>query len=185
MRRGALNREGLRVVAVAVRTLPPSRLDCTVADEAGLTLVGYIGFLDPPRDSAAPSAAPAGRARHPGQGADRRQRAGDRRRVPAGRAATRADPARRDIEAMGDAELQAAAARHHLFAKLDPMHKQRTVRALRAGGHVVGFLGDGINDAPALRAADIGISVDSARTSRARPRTSSCWRRACWCSTTA
>ena len=51
---------------------------------------------------------------------------------------------------------------HHVFAKLTPLHKERIVRALRANGHVVGFMGDGINDAPALRAADIGISVDTA-----------------------
>ncbi|MGR6806565.1 magnesium-translocating P-type ATPase [Sphaerotilus natans] len=159
---GALNREGLRVVAVAVRTLPPSRLDCTVADEAGLTLVGYIGFLDPPRDSAAPAL-----RRLAGHGIQVKVLTGDNALVTEGVCRQVGLPPGpillgTDIEAMSDAELQAEAARHHLFAKLDPMHKQRIVRALRAGGHVVGFLGDGINDAPALRAADIGISVDSA-----------------------
>ncbi|MDQ5897469.1 MAG: P-type Mg2+ transporter, partial [Pseudomonadota bacterium] len=159
---GALNREGLRVVAVAVRTLPPSRRVCTVADEAGLTLVGYIGFLDPPRDSAAPAL-----RRLAGHGIQVKVLTGDNALVTEGVCRQVGLPLGpillgADIEAMDDAELQAAAARHHLFAKLDPMHKQRIVRALRAGGHVVGFLGDGINDAPALRAADIGISVDSA-----------------------
>jgi len=67
-----------------------------------------------------------------------------------------------EIEAMSDAVLAQAVEQHHLFAKLTPMHKERIVLALRSGGHVVGFMGDGINDAPALRAADIGISVDSA-----------------------
>jgi len=66
------------------------------------------------------------------------------------------------VQAMSDEALQAAALSHGLFAKLTPLHKERIVRALRASGHVVGFMGDGINDAPALRAADIGISVDSA-----------------------
>jgi len=66
------------------------------------------------------------------------------------------------IEAMSDAALAQAVQQHRLFAKLTPLHKERIVRALRAAGHVVGFIGDGINDAPALRAADIGISVDSA-----------------------
>jgi Mg2+-importing ATPase len=66
------------------------------------------------------------------------------------------------IEAMDDAALQAAVLQTTLFARLNPLHKERVVRALRAHGRVVGFLGDGINDAPALRAADIGLSVDSA-----------------------
>jgi Mg2+-importing ATPase len=63
---------------------------------------------------------------------------------------------------MNDAALAVAVEQHQVFAKLTPLHKERIVRALRANGHVVGFMGDGINDAPALRAADIGISVDSA-----------------------
>ena len=66
------------------------------------------------------------------------------------------------VEGMTDAELSAAVEQHQVFAKLTPLHKERIVRTLRANGHVVGFMGDGINDAPALRAADIGISVDSA-----------------------
>jgi Mg2+-importing ATPase len=67
-----------------------------------------------------------------------------------------------DVEKMSDAELGDAAEKATLFARLSPAHKQRVIRVLRAKGHVVGFLGDGINDAPALRAADIGISVDTA-----------------------
>ena len=65
-------------------------------------------------------------------------------------------------ERMSDAALAHAVELHQVFAKLTPLHKERIVRALRANGHVVGFMGDGINDAPALRAADVGISVDSA-----------------------
>ena len=67
-----------------------------------------------------------------------------------------------DVEKMSDAELAEAAEKTTLFARLSPAHKQRVIRALRGKGHVVGFMGDGINDAPALRAADIGISVDTA-----------------------
>ena len=67
-----------------------------------------------------------------------------------------------DIERMSDAELAAAAEEATLFARLSPAHKQRVIRILRTQGHVVGFMGDGINDAPALRAADVGISVDTA-----------------------
>jgi Mg2+-importing ATPase len=66
------------------------------------------------------------------------------------------------VDALNDAGLAAAVEQHQVFAKLTPLHKERIVRALRVSGHVVGFMGDGINDAPALRAADIGISVDSA-----------------------
>ena len=67
-----------------------------------------------------------------------------------------------DVEKMSDSELSDAAEKATLFARLSPAHKQRVIRVLRGKGHVVGFMGDGINDAPALRAADIGISVDTA-----------------------
>jgi Mg2+-importing ATPase len=67
-----------------------------------------------------------------------------------------------DVEKMSDAELADAAEKTTLFARLSPAHKERVIRALRGKGHVVGFMGDGINDAPALRAADVGISVDTA-----------------------
>jgi len=67
-----------------------------------------------------------------------------------------------ELDAMDDAELARAARAHGVFARLTPQHKERIVRALRQAGHVVGFIGDGINDAPALRAADVGISVDTA-----------------------
>ena len=67
-----------------------------------------------------------------------------------------------DIERMSDAELAKAVETTNVFAKLTPSHKERIVRLLKGNGHVVGFMGDGINDAPALRTADIGISVDSA-----------------------
>src|SRR5262249_32790272 len=66
------------------------------------------------------------------------------------------------VETMTDAELAAAADEAMLFARLSPAHKERIIKALQGKGHVVGFLGDGINDAPALRAADVGISVDTA-----------------------
>ena len=67
-----------------------------------------------------------------------------------------------DVEKMSDAELAEAAEKATLFARLSPAHKERVIRILRSKGHVVGFMGDGINDAPALRAADVGISVDTA-----------------------
>ncbi|MFP8779853.1 magnesium-translocating P-type ATPase [Hydrogenophaga sp. RWCD_12] len=158
----ALNAEGLRVVAVAVKTLPPDQTTYSVADEAGLTLIGYIGFLDPPKESAAPALRQL--AAH---GIRMKVLTGDNPAVTLHVCRQVGLPADQvllgsEVEAMDDAALQAAAESHTLFAKLAPLHKERIVRALRAGGHVVGYMGDGINDAPALRAADIGISVDSA-----------------------
>ena len=157
-----LNEEGLRVVAVAMKELPTSQTTYSVADEAGLTLIGYIAFLDPPKESAAPSLkalaahgirvlvltgdnelVTASVCRHVG--------------LPAGEALLGSQ-----VESMSDAALALAVEQHLVFAKLTPLHKERIVHALRANGHVVGFMGDGINDAPALRSADIGISVDSA-----------------------
>ena len=158
----ALNAEGLRVVAVAVKTLPPGQTTYTVADEAGLTLIGYIAFLDPPKESAAPALKQL--AAH---GISVKVLTGDNDLVTRQVCRLVGLPADQvllgsQVEALDDKALQAAAQAHHLFAKLTPLHKERIVRALRASGHVVGFMGDGINDAPALRAADIGISVDSA-----------------------
>jgi len=157
-----LNAEGLRVVAVAVKTLPPSQTTYSVTDESGLTLIGYIAFLDPPKESAAPALKKL--AAH---GITVKVLTGDNDLVTAHVCKQVGLPASAvllgaQVEALSDTALKAAAEAHHVFAKLTPLHKERIVRALRAGGHVVGFMGDGINDAPALRAADIGISVDSA-----------------------
>ena len=157
-----LNAEGLRVVAVAVKTLPTDQKVYSVADESGLTLIGYIAFLDPPKESAAPALQQL--AAH---GITVKVLTGDNDLVTlqvchqVGLPAT-AVLLGSQVEAMSDDALKSAAETHSVFAKLAPLHKERIVRALRASGHVVGFMGDGINDAPALRAADIGISVDSA-----------------------
>ncbi len=158
----ALNHEGLRVVAVAAKEVPPDKTVYSVADEAGLTLIGYIAFLDPPKESSAPALQAL--AAH---GVAVKVLTGDNDLV--------ATKVCRDvglpidgvvlgaqIEDLDEAGLRRLVERHNLFAKLTPLHKERIVRALRANGHIVGFMGDGINDAPALRAADIGISVDSA-----------------------
>ena len=158
----ALNAEGLRVVAVAVKTLPPNQTAYSVADESGLTLIGYIAFLDPPKESAAPALKDL--AAH---GISVKVLTGDNEAVTRHVCkqvglATDKVLLGTQVEALSDDALKAAAEVHGVFAKLTPLHKERIVRALRANGHVVGFMGDGINDAPALRAADIGISVDSA-----------------------
>ncbi|WP_353234909.1 magnesium-translocating P-type ATPase [Diaphorobacter ruginosibacter] len=157
-----LNSEGLRVVAVAMKEVPPGKTSYGVADESGLTLIGYVAFLDPPKQSA--SAAIAALRSH---GVAVKVLTGDSELVA--RKVCRDVGLETggvllgsDVEAMDDAALRDAALRYTLFAKLAPLHKERIVRALRASGHITGFMGDGINDAAALRAADIGISVDSA-----------------------
>jgi P-type Mg2+ transporter len=157
-----LNAEGLRVVAVAVKTLPPGQSTYSIADETGLTLIGYIAFLDPPKESAAPAL-----KKLAANGITVKVLTGDNAEVtthvcnqvglPEGAVLLGTQ-----IEALSEDALKEAAQQHNIFAKLSPFHKERIVRALRASGHIVGFMGDGINDAPALRAADIGISVDSA-----------------------
>lgn len=159
-----LNAQGLRVVAVASRTL---RADARkpaygVADESGLTLLGYVAFLDPPKESTAPALRAL--AEH---GVAVKVLTGDNELVArkvCGDVGIEAGHVvlGREIEALDDAGLRTLVEQHQVFAKLTPAHKERIVHALHANGHVVGFMGDGINDAPALRAADIGISVDGA-----------------------
>jgi P-type Mg2+ transporter len=158
----SLNEEGLRVVAVASRELPPAKSNYGVADECDLTLIGYIAFLDPPKETTQP-ALKALRA----HGVAVKILTGDNELVTAKICREVGMPINTvllgsALEAMDDAALAVAVEKTDVFAKLSPAHKERVVRLLRSNGHVVGFLGDGINDAAALRAADIGISVDSA-----------------------
>jgi Mg2+-importing ATPase len=157
-----LNEEGLRVVAVAAKEVPPSKETYGVADESELTLIGYVAFLDPPKESAAPAIKAL--AEH---GVAVKVLTGDNELVTA-KICREVGLEQHgvllgsDIERMSDKVLAEAVESHNVFAKLTPAHKERIVRALKANGHVVGFMGDGINDAPALRTADIGISVDTA-----------------------
>lgn len=157
-----LNEEGLRVVAVAAKEGPPTQETYGLADERELTLIGYVAFLDPPKESTAPALQAL--AEH---GVAVKVLTGDNELVTA-KICREVGLAQQgvllggDIERMSDKVLAEAVESHNVFAKLTPSHKERIVRLLRANGHVVGFMGDGINDAPALRAADIGISVDTA-----------------------
>ncbi|MBJ2157430.1 magnesium-translocating P-type ATPase [Variovorax sp. IB41] len=159
-----LNKQGLRVVAVASRTFGADarKPAYSVTDESGLTLLGYVAFLDPPKESTAPALRAL--AEH---GVAVKVLTGDNELVTrkvCGDVGIEAGHIvlGREIEDLRDDELRALVEQHHVFAKLTPAHKERIVHALHANGHVVGFMGDGINDAPALRAADIGISVDGA-----------------------
>ncbi|SDY12942.1 magnesium-translocating P-type ATPase [Nitrosomonas sp. Nm58] len=157
-----LNEQGLRVVAVAAKELPPTQEIYGVTDEHALILVGYVAFLDPPKESTAPALQALAE-----YGVAVKVLTGDNELVTAKICKeVGLEPngvlLGSDVERMSDAELAQAVETHDVFAKLTPAHKARIVRLLKTNGHVVGFLGDGINDAPALHAADIGISVDTA-----------------------
>lgn len=158
----AMEREGLRVVAIACRLLDRSRSRFGREDETQLVLVGFVAFLDPPRESAAPALAAL--AAH---GIRTIVLTGDSETVAASVCAKVGLPTSAvlrgpEIDALDDAALQRAFERARVAARLTPHQKERIVQALKRAGYSVGFLGDGINDAPALRAADVGISVDSA-----------------------
>ena len=157
-----LNEQGFRVIALAYKIMPEASKEYTVKDEKDLILLGFLAFLDPPKETTAEALEGLRRinvqvkiltgdnevvtrsiCRQVGLSVDQ---------VLLGQA----------LEKMTDAQLAQATEGTVIFAKLSPAHKERIIRALQQQGHVVGFLGDGINDAPALKAADVGISVDSA-----------------------
>ncbi|MDY7579874.1 magnesium-translocating P-type ATPase [Herbaspirillum sp. RTI4] len=157
-----LNAEGLRVVAVAAKDLPPTKEVYSLADESDLVLIGYIAFLDPPKESTEPALTALRE-----HGITVKILTGDNELVTAKICREVGLEVKgmllgSQVEKMSDAELSVAVDVTTVFAKLSPTHKERIVRVLHDKGHVVGFMGDGINDAPALRAADIGISVDTA-----------------------
>jgi Mg2+-importing ATPase len=156
-----LSEDGFRVLAVATKKLD-KRPAYSKADECDLVLTGYLAFLDPPKETA--SKAIAALREH---GVAVKVLTGDNDLVTrkvcreVGISAEKIVLGR-DVETMSDAQLSEAVDATDVFARLSPAHKQRIVKALQAKRHVVGFMGDGINDAPALRAADVGISVDNA-----------------------
>jgi Mg2+-importing ATPase len=153
--------DGQRVVAVATRPLP-GRTELAPADESALTLAGFLLFVDPPKASAS-----AALARLEALGITVKVATGDNPRVaerlcgevglPVGATLTG-----EQVDALDDDQLPRAAAAATVFGRVTPEQKARVVRALRGHGRAVGFLGDGVNDALALHAADVGVSVDSA-----------------------
>jgi len=158
----ALNEDGFRVVALAYKEIDAPKATYSIADESDLILLGYIAFLDPPKDTAREAIASLA-----AEGVRVKILTGDNEvitrkicrevKIEAGEILLGSQ-----VEKMSDAELVDAADATTIFAKLTPAQKERIVRALHLKGHVVGFLGDGINDSPALKAADVGISVDTA-----------------------
>ena len=156
------NEAGLRVIAVAHKTNPMVAGAFSVADESDMVLIGYLAFLDPPKDSAAAAVAALKE-----YGVAVKVLTGDNDAVTrsvCGQVGLLSHSLLlgSDVEAMDDAALRAAAERTDIFAKLTPQQKARIVTCLRENGHTVGFMGDGINDAAAMKASDVGISVDSA-----------------------
>lgn len=159
-----LNGQGFRVIALAYKTMPnaPDEPVYSVKDESDLILLGFLAFLDPPKDSATEAL----KQLH-SLNVDVKVLTGDNEIITAHICKEVGMPVEHlllgsQIETMSETELAEAAGVTSVFARLVPAHKERIIRALQSKGHVLGFLGDGINDAPALKAADVGISVDSA-----------------------
>jgi len=163
-----LSADGFRVLALATKDVPPhlaasgSDLPYSKSDERDLVLQGYVAFLDPPKDTAA-----AAIKALQGHGVSVKVVTGDndivaRKVCKEVGLSTETVMLGEDIEKLTDDQLADAAERTTLFARVSPAHKQRVIRALQSRKHTVGFMGDGINDAPALHAADVGISVDTA-----------------------
>jgi Mg2+-importing ATPase len=158
-----LNEDGLRVLVVAIKRQPPAGgRPYGVADEKDMIAVGCLAFLDPPKDTAGTAIA----ALHH-HGVEVKVITGDNEAVT--RKICREvgldvehSAQGKHIEPLDDAELDELVKRTTVFAKMSPLQKARVVKSLQRQGHTVGFLGDGINDAPALREADVGISVDTA-----------------------
>jgi P-type Mg2+ transporter len=152
---------GLRVLAVATRNVEP-RSAYAHDDEAGMCLAGFLLFVDPPKEGVKGTLAQLA-----ARGIRIKVVTGDNRHVAAHVARSVGLDAEamltgEQIDAMKDEALWHRAERTVLFVEVNPQHKERIVRALQHRGHAVGFLGDGINDAPALHAADVGISVEGA-----------------------
>ena len=159
-----LNAQGFRVIALAYKQMPGSSDEpvYAVKDESDLVLLGFLAFLDPPKDTATEAL-----QRLHNLNVDVKVLTGDNELVAAYICKQVGMPVEHillgsQIETMSEADLADAASATSVFARLVPAHKERIIRALQSKGHVLGFMGDGINDAPALKAADVGISVDSA-----------------------
>ena len=157
-----LSAAGFRALGVAWRELEPDRARAAVADEQQLVFAGFVVFSDPPKASAGAAIAALG-----AKGVGVKILSGDNERVTQHVCAALGIPITglltgTEIEALDDEALAARLEETNLFCRVTPVQKNRIILSLRHRGHVVGYLGDGINDAPSLHTADVGISVDSA-----------------------
>ena len=158
----ALSNDGYRVLAIAYREFPRTRQVFSVVDESDLILLGYLAFLDPPKDSAAKAITLLKEV-----GVSTKILTGDNALVT--RKICHDVGLIVDQVIIGDQllglsedQLGELAEKHHVFARLSPSQKESIIIALQKRGHVIGYMGDGINDAPSMRVADVGISVDTA-----------------------
>lgn len=157
-----LNEDGLRVIAVAQKTNPSVVGEFSVKDESDMVLIGYLAFLDPPKETT--KDALKALKEH---GVGVKVLTGDNALVTKSvcKQVGLEDEeliTGSEISRMNDVELKVIAEKYNIFVKLTPSQKTRLVKVLRDAGHTVGFMGDGINDAPAMKEADVGISVDTA-----------------------
>lgn len=159
---GELNGQGMRVIAVAQKTNPSPAGQFSVEDERGMVLLGFLALLDPPKATA--QAAIQALQEY---GVSVKILTGDNEKVTQAICRQVGLPVERillgtDLESLDDQTLGRLAEDITVFAKLSPEQKARVVRILREKGHTVGYMGDGINDAAAMKAADVGVSVDTA-----------------------
>ena len=162
LRLAELGDSGFRVLAIAYREVPADHPHAAVGDEAGLVFRGFAGFLDPPKESAGAAMAALARS-----GVEVKIVTGDNEHVTQYICRVLGIPTRgtltgAQVAQLDDAALDAAAEAATLFCRVSPSQKNRIILALRRRGHVVGYLGDGVNDAPSLHSADVGLSVDTA-----------------------
>lgn len=161
-----LSMDGFRVIAVAMKSIPNTLVNAnnhyTVVDESELTLVGYVAFLDPPKESAKPAIAEL-----QSLGVRVKILTGDNELVTKKICSEVGVSVDRvligsQVDGMTDEALGELSEQVAVFARMSPLQKSRVIKVLQAKGHVVGYLGDGINDGPGLKAADVSISVDTA-----------------------
>jgi Mg2+-importing ATPase len=158
----AMEKDGFRVLGIAWREVPIDHPHAVIGDEAELVFAGFAGFLDPPKQSAGAALAALNAC-----GVTVKIVTGDSDLVTQHVCAELNIPVigvltGKDIAAMDDQALRISVEKSNLFCRVNPAQKDRVILALKARGHVVGYLGDGINDAPSLHSADVGLSVDSA-----------------------
>ena len=157
-----LNEEGFRVVAICKKIITNNKKDFNSTDEKEMTLLGFIGFLDPPKESAKEAIEGLNNA-----GIRVMVLTGDNvevTRCVCNKAGINSKEiiTGNKIDTLSDVALSRLLKRNNIFAKLSPIQKARIVRVLKQNGNVVGYMGDGINDSPALTNSDVGISVDTA-----------------------
>jgi Mg2+-importing ATPase len=157
-----MEKDGFRVLGIAWREVPIDHPHAVIGDEAELVFAGFAGFLDPPKQSASAALAALNAS-----GVTVKIVTGDSDLVTKHVCAELNVPVigvltGKDIAAMDDQALRISVEKTNLFCRVNPAQKDRVILALKARGHVVGYLGDGINDAPSLHSADVGLSVDSA-----------------------